>query len=54
MASSLNCLTAGDSIPENILDSPVRSESSMFYSRSNHNVKELLRMTAAGRDPTFV
>ncbi|XP_021768785.1 uncharacterized protein LOC110733073 [Chenopodium quinoa] len=32
MASSLNCLTVGDPIPENLLDSPARSES-MFYSR---------------------
>lgn len=33
MASSLNCLTVGDSITESMLDSPARSESSMFYTR---------------------
>ncbi|CAO2826613.1 unnamed protein product [Amaranthus hypochondriacus] len=34
MASSLNCLTVGDPIPEHILDSPARSEN-MFYMRDD-------------------
>ncbi|KNA10070.1 hypothetical protein SOVF_147810 isoform C [Spinacia oleracea] len=32
MASSLNCLTVGDQIPDNLLDSPARPDS-IFYSR---------------------
>lgn len=32
MASSLNGLTVGDPLPENLMDSPARSES-MFYLR---------------------
>lgn len=34
MASSLNGLTVGDSLPDNLMDSPARSES-MFYSRDD-------------------
>lgn len=34
MASSLNGLTVGDSIPDNLMDSPARSES-MFYPRDD-------------------
>ncbi|KAA3471430.1 homeobox protein Hox-B3-like [Gossypium australe] len=32
MASSLNGLTVGDSLPENLMESPARSEG-MFYTR---------------------
>ncbi|GAA0157236.1 hypothetical protein LIER_14546 [Lithospermum erythrorhizon] len=31
MASSLNCLTVGDSLPDNPLDSPARSESMSYF-----------------------
>ncbi|KNA26054.1 hypothetical protein SOVF_001200 isoform A [Spinacia oleracea] len=38
MASSLNCLTVGDPIPDNLLDSPARSDS-MFYSRDEMSLQ---------------
>lgn len=33
MASSLNGLTVGDNMPDNLMDSPIRSESTIPYHR---------------------